>query len=157
EHCSIFTEVALKLALSRAGFQAPCVERVFGEQYLWATARAGLPDAASVDGALEDVRSPAGAFVEKWRDRVNSASVRGRVALWGAGAKGVTFTLLVDPAGETIDHAIDINPEKQGHFLPISAVPVVSPKASSSLNPTTIFVMNPIYLDEIGEAAVAAG
>jgi SAM-dependent methyltransferase len=157
EHCSIFTEAALSFALRRAGFQSPSVERVFGEQYLWATARAGLADEGTIDGDLEEVRSPIDSFVEKWRDGVYSASLRGRVALWGAGAKGVTFTLLVDPTGKVIDHAIDINPEKQGHFLPASAVPVVSPETSSSLNPTTIFVMNPIYLDEIREAAVAAG
>jgi hypothetical protein len=157
EHCSIFTVPALKIALRRAGFQMPHVEAVFGGQYLWATASVGASDEIATDGGLEEVISPTGAFIERWRDRVKSARANGRVALWGAGAKGVTFALLVDPAGELLDHVIDINPEKQGHFLPVSAVPVVSPQAGGSLNATTIFVMNPIYLREVVEAATAAG
>jgi hypothetical protein len=157
EHCSIFTADALKFALRRAGFQNACTETVFGEQYLWASAHAGVTDLGSTDRCLAEVRSPTEAFIEKWRDRVRSAKANGGGALWGAGAKGVTFTLLVDPAGEFVDHVIDINPEKQGHFLPVCAVPVVSPEAASSLNATTIFVMNPIYLREIAETAAAVG
>lgn len=157
EHCSIFTPQALDFALRRSGFQNPRVERVFGGQYLWAEAHAGSSDAEGLDGGLAEIRNLKSAFIERWRDRVSAARAAGRVALWGAGAKGVTFTLLVDPAGELIDHAVDINPEKQGHFLPISGLPVISPAASSSLNPTTIFVMNPLYLGEIADAAAAAG
>jgi hypothetical protein len=157
EHCSIFTDSALALALRRAGFRTPKVERVFGEQYLWVSAHAGTVDDIAMDYRLDEVRSPTDCFIEKWRDRVRSASTNGRVALWGAGAKGVTFALLVDPAGQLVDHVIDINPGKQGSFLPVCAAPVVSPECASSLNATTVFVMNPIYLREIVEIAAAAG
>jgi SAM-dependent methyltransferase len=157
EHCSIFTGTALTLALRRAGFRTPKVERVFGEQYLWVSAHAGTADDISMDCCLDEVRSPTASFIERWRDRVRSASTNGRVALWGAGAKGVTFALLADPAGQFVDHVIDINPEKQGSFLPVSAAPIVSPETASSLNATTIFVMNPIYLREIVEVAAAVG
>lgn len=157
EHCSIFTEDALKCALHRAGFRAPSVERAFGGQYLWASAHVGSPDKVTVDRRLTEVRSPADAFVERWRERVRSAKVNGRVAVWGAGAKGVTFSLLVDATGEFIDHVIDVNPGKQGHFLPVSALPVVSPEAARSLNARTIFVMNPVYLREIAESVSIMG
>jgi hypothetical protein len=157
EHCSLFTADALRLALSRAGFRNACVETVFGGQYLWASANVGAPDEPVMDRCLPEVRSPTDDFVERWRDRVRSAKTKGRVALWGAGAKGVTFVLLVDPAGELVDHVIDINPAKQGHHLPVCALPVVGPETASSLEPKTIFVMNPIYLREIAETAAAVG
>lgn len=157
EHCSIFTVAALTLALRRAGFRSPRVERVFGKQYLWASAYAGIVEDISPEDCLEEVQSPTASFIDKWQDRVRSASANGRVALWGAGAKGVTFALLVDPTGKLVDHVIDINPGKQGSFLPVCAAPIVSPEAAGSLKATTIFVMNPIYLREIAEAAAAAG
>lgn len=156
EHCSIFTAEAMDLALRRAGFQEPRIERVFGTQYLWATARAGIPEEATINSP-KSVHNLTTAFVKEWRDRVGSAGAQGRIALWGAGAKGVTFSLLVDPTGAHIDHAIDINPKKQGHFLPVSGLPVISPVTSSSRRPTTIFVMNPVYLDEIKQTAATAG
>jgi hypothetical protein len=157
EHCSIFTAKAMDLALRRAGFQNTRVERVFGTQYLWASAHAGGSEVATINGSLVPVRNLTAAFVEKWKERVSSAVARGSVALWGAGAKGITFTLLVDPGGVCIDHAVDINPGKQGHFLPVSGLPVVSPAVSSARQPTTIFVMNPVYLDEIAQIAARAG
>ena len=156
-HCSIFTAEAMDLALRRAGFQNPHVERVFGTQYLWARAHAGIAEEAVTGNSLKSVQNLTTAFVEKWRDRVSSAGAHGCVALWGAGAKGVTFSLLVDPTGAYIDHAVDINPKKQGHFLPVSGLPVLSPVTSSSRRPTTIFVMNPVYLSEIAQTAATAG
>ncbi|MDR3466443.1 MAG: class I SAM-dependent methyltransferase [Xanthobacteraceae bacterium] len=160
EHCCIFTSAALAIALQRAGFEGAAVDRVFGRQYLWATARAGagrerpLPAAAARPVAHTDLKN---GFVQFWTEQVRAARERGPVALWGAGAKGGTFALLVDAAGELIDHAIDINPGKQGHYLPGSGLPVVSPGASATRRPATVFVMNPVYLDEIGKVASAAG
>jgi len=160
EHCCIFTSAALAIALERAGFEEAGVDQVFGRQYLWATARAGAARERTVRAAgvgpvvHTDLRS---GYVRLWTQQVGAARERGPVALWGAGAKGGTFALLVDAAGELIDHAIDINPEKQGHYLPGSGLPVVSPGASAARRPATVFVMNPVYLDEIGKVASAAG
>ena len=80
-----------------------------------------------------------------------------KVALWGAGAKGVTFALLVDPENFLIDHAIDINPEKQDLYLAGSGLHVLSPLRSTDRAPKTIFVMNSNYLGEIQQIASDAG
>ena len=160
EHCSIFTAESLALALQRSGFEQPEVEPVFGGQYLWAKARAGTR--ADRPHILQDGHDLAfqdrfGDFVAEWRERVFSARQKGPVAVWGAGAKGVTFALLVDPDGSLIDHAIDINPQKQSHFLPRTALPVVSPEISAMRKPKTVFVMNPVYVSEILRIAKDAG
>jgi SAM-dependent methyltransferase len=160
EHCSLFTAGSLALALRTAGFHAPQVSHVFGGQYLWAEAwAAGADDEeakplgaadAGLDGALER-------FTAHWREAVRAAAADGSVALWGAGAKGVTFALLIDPENRVLDHVVDINPGKQGRFFPTSALPVLSPEASAARGPKTIFVMNPNYLDEIAASLAARG
>ena len=157
EHCSLFTARALALALERAGFHAPEVSHVFGGQYLWA--RAGTAPARSLPPPeplrAGDVRDKRGAFIDEWRRRALAAP--GPCAIWGAGAKGVTFALMMDAGGQPFDHVVDINPAKQGLHLAGSALPVLSPEQSAARGVATYFVMNPNYRDEIAALLAALG
>ena len=160
EHCSLFTADSLADALHRAGFRGAKVEHVFGDQYLWARAftYGEEPPAAKSQGdsrpALEGVRQ---AFVKKWREDVARRAGMGRVALWGAGAKGVNFALMTDPEARHIDHIVDVNPGKQGRHVPGSGLKVLSPKDAAARGARTIYVMNPNYLDEIRATAAEIG
>ena len=98
--------------------------------------------------ALVDASAPRDAFVEHWRDRVTASAAKGGTALWGAGAKGVNFALMLSQT-KAIDHVVDINLAKQGRFLGGSALPVLSPEDSVGRKIATYFVMNANYLDEI--------
>ena len=142
EHCSLFTPAALQHALDRAGFEAANVTTVFGGQYLWAEAVAGRDLSASrPEGAgLGEIAGARDRFVQHWTSVVDEARTRGPVALWGAGAKGVTFSAMIDPDGVSIDHVIDINPAKQGLFLAGTGLPVLSAQASGARAPRTIIV-----------------
>lgn len=74
------------------------------------------------------------------------------IVIWGAAAKGVVLAAKAPPAIKSkIAYAIDINPGKQGHFMPISGVEVVDPTAGvSRLDPSSLIViMNPNYEQEI--------
>ena len=159
EHCSIFTADALGYAMEKSGFGAVDVRHVFGGQYLWATGEAGAvvdsPRLPDTDFAQLGAAGPK--FTEKWSEAVRSARQSGRVAIWGAGAKGVTFALLTDPEAQMLDYAIDVNPSKQGLHLAGSGLQVVSPSAAAERKPDTVFVMNPIYLDEIRSIMRAQG
>lgn len=70
------------------------------------------------------------------------------VALWGAGAKGVTFANLIDQSRELIDCVVDLNPAKQGHYLPGTSHPIVSYEALESRGVSTAILMNPNYRRE---------
>lgn len=72
-------------------------------------------------------------------------------AIWGASSKGVIFAIHMQRAGAAISHAVDINPVKQGRYLPGSGICVSSPEqAQQILRPgADIFVMNSNYLAEI--------
>ena len=77
----------------------------------------------------------------------------GRAAIWGGASKGVIFALLKSRAGRPIGTVIDINPAKQGKFLPSTGLLVQSPSEALARLPkgSTIYVMNSNYLDEIKE------
>jgi hypothetical protein len=159
EHCSLFTPTALLCALRRSGFDDVHVEKVFGGQYLWASATAGNADmdiGPSGQG-LHDIAGVRERYVRHWDAVIAHAQANGLVAIWGAGAKGVTFSMMVDPEGSRFDHVIDISPAKQGQYLPVTGLPVVSTQVAAARSPDTIIVMNPNYLTEIEELARAAG
>ena len=82
-----------------------------------------------------------------------SATAR-RAVIWGAASKGVIYAIAQQQRGIDVDFAIDINPAKQGKYLPVSGLKVLSPdEASNKLSPHDfIFVMNSNYLDEIKSA-----
>jgi len=71
--------------------------------------------------------------------------------IWGGASKGVIFSLLKMRQGKTFRFAIDINPAKQGKYLPSSGLRVCSPEEGmKEINPTdVIYVMNSNYMDEI--------
>jgi hypothetical protein len=74
------------------------------------------------------------------------------IVIWGAAAKGVVFAAKAPPAIKSkIAYAIDINPGKHGHFMPISGVEVVDPEAGVSRldSSSLIVIMNPNYEQEI--------
>lgn len=73
------------------------------------------------------------------------------ITVWGGASKGVIFSLLRERMGLPVDIVIDVNPAKQGRFLPGTGLQVWPPEiALRKLPPgSTIYVMNSIYLDEI--------
>jgi SAM-dependent methyltransferase len=141
EHCSLFSLSALDQALTRAGFVATRLERVFDEQYLWAEAMPVEIEAAT----------PASAYQHRWEEVVARAVAKGPVVVWGAGAKGATFVQMFDADASRIAAVVDLNPAKQGRHLGGSGHKVVSPEAAGAIAPTTILVMNPVYEQEIGD------
>jgi len=75
------------------------------------------------------------------------------VAIWGGASKGVIFAIHMLREGIPIEMVIDINPAKQGKFLAVTGLCVVSPEEAMTRLPdgADIIVMNPNYLGEIKE------
>ena len=86
---------------------------------------------------------------EMWLARIRSAAKRGqRIVLWGGGSKAVSFLTTLGLQDE-IAAVVDVNPYRQGNFLPGSGHEVVAPEALSRINPDSVVVMNPIYAVEV--------
>ena len=89
------------------------------------------------------------AKVAAWRLRLDELRRQGRrTVLWGAGSKGVSFinTLQV---GEAVAALVDLNPHKQGRFVPGTGHQVLAPAALVDHPPDVVIVLNPQYRDEI--------
>lgn len=166
EHCSLFTAESLRYAFELQGFAASEVRHIFGGQYLWleavpGTGRHAVSSAIPTDDSLaqqavaygrREARQVAG-----WQERMTAFARQGGVALWGAGAKGATFANLIDPEGTLIDCTVDLNPAKQGAFLPGTGTPIVAPAALAERRVSTIAVLNPNYLHEIRQQVEQLG
>ena len=158
EHCSIFNPHSIALALRRVGFEVQSVELVFGGQYLLAVGKVpdadALPDpAALASGAFSDLdyRHHREAYMERFRRTIMSAPKGAGLALWGGASKGVTLALILEEERDSIRCAIDINPRKQGGFLPGTGVPILGPEAAHAAGVRTALVLNPNYATEIGQ------
>ncbi len=154
EHCSYFTAESLTTAFNAAGFQVERVEHVFGGQYLWL--EAVVPNSApSVYKNAQDVPLLARQFGiaeakrrDTWMEKIGDLARKERIALWGAGAKGVTFANLIDPGCETLCCVVDLNPQKQGGYLPGTGHPIVSCSDLAKYGVTVAVLMNPNYREE---------
>jgi hypothetical protein len=70
--------------------------------------------------------------------------------IWGAGAKGMTFSNKLDQRGIIVEGLIDINPAKQDRYVGLSGLKIFSPYAALPfLIGRDVYVMNPNYLSEI--------
>jgi hypothetical protein len=76
--------------------------------------------------------------------------------VWGAGAKGVTFSNLLSRKSIRLDAIVDVNPAKQGRYCAGVGLPIIPPSsARARIGGTDVYVMNPVYLSEIRENCAA--
>jgi SAM-dependent methyltransferase len=166
-HVGYFTATALRHLVELCGFAPLEVSRSFGGQYLWTEARASVGDVRAPDppeNEVAEVLELADGFaqmhrdtVDRWAERLDQAHRAGqRIALWGAGTKGVSF-LNVVPGGAGVADVVDINPRKRGRFVPGTGQAVIGPDDIGSAAPDLVLIMNPNYRDEIQSALAAAG
>ena len=118
---------------------------VFGGQYLYVVAELGSLKIPEYD---EKKRVN---FPEDFLHVLMEQKQHNTTAIWGGASKGVIFSLLKRREGILFNTVIDINPAKQGKYLPATGLQVLSPTDGLSKLPTgaTIWVMNSNYLDEI--------
>ncbi len=124
---------------------------LFGGQYLYVVADLAslrskpLPAAPAVQMPVDFMFSIKRALI------IIQASPGKLVGIWGAASKGVIYSLFLQRAGVEVDQVIDINPAKQGRYLPLSGLRVSSPEQAMLALPdgAHLFVMNSNYLEEI--------
>jgi 2-polyprenyl-3-methyl-5-hydroxy-6-metoxy-1,4-benzoquinol methylase len=73
-----------------------------------------------------------------------------KIYIWGAGSKGVISAIYLEKLGVQITNMIDINPMKQGKYIALTGLKVISVDAFNKQNcNATILIANPNYTDEI--------
>jgi len=162
EHISYFCGSSLSACFERAGLQVTRTWETFDGQFLCVEAQAsGAPggkiDAAPVPTATELTALARGLsrqladLLSHWRAafaKVRAAG--GKVAIWGAGSKGVTFLNLMG-ADADLCVPVDINPQKHGLHVAGTGHRVAAPDELPGAGIQLVLVMNPVYAGEIAE------
>jgi len=156
EHCSLFTKASLSHLFHSSGFEVTGIEKVYAGQYLTVDAvsrppgretppRPGAPSAKEVLRFAENME----VSLAEWKARLRAARGEGkRTLLWGGGSKAVAFVTALGLTDEIVG-VVDINPRKDGTFLPGSGHRVMSPGDLGEVRPDLVVVMNPVYTGEI--------
>jgi SAM-dependent methyltransferase len=156
EHCSYFTIGSHARLFRAAGLNVTRSYLAYGEQYIIQYAAPGKGASRPEEEDLELILSLAEAFPRKvagtrafWTEKLRAVHKSGRqTAIWGGGSKAVAF-LTTNDIGPEVSHVVDINPHKQGKYMPGSGHLVSAPEALRSSPPDLVVVMNPIYLPEV--------
>lgn len=163
EHCSLYSAGSLKAAFELSGFKVERVGHLFDGQYLLLEATVA-EDGADASQYAGDVPRLAAAYqreeprlLAEVESRIRALSSESKLALWGAGAKGVTLANLVDPQRSLVDCVVDINPNKIGAFIPKTGHPIVSYRDLPSRGVDSALLMNPNYEQEVRDLLEDAG
>jgi SAM-dependent methyltransferase len=110
------------------------VESVFGGMYLFLLGR----------------KVPALAGTQRTYQRLYEALGRfRRPVIWGASGRAISTLCHLGLGPERVLCAVDIDPGKQGKFLPFTAQEVLAPEDALALDPDLVVVANQNYLEEI--------
>jgi hypothetical protein len=156
EHCSYFTIGSLARAMRDAGLGIEWLEPGFGDQYLLAAGSPSLAadvthpaedDVAEIAALVSSFPAKAAESVEHWRRTIDPVhQTGGSIAIWGGASKTVSFLASLKLSDVTV---VDINPFKQGKWLPGTAIEVESPVALTMKRPDLVIAMNKVYASEI--------
>lgn len=157
EHCSLFSADSIRTLMEVAGFKVNEVKRLFGNQYLWVEAELYdnnpiiYKNSGNITILAQEFGNEEEILVNTWKAKVSELARNGKIAIWGVGAKGVTFLNLIDPKCELIICAVDMNPKKQGGFVPGTGHPILNYQDLKKEGITHVILMNPNYSEKVLE------
>ena len=158
EHYSYFSSISLTQLFLRCGFKIHAIYETYQNQFICIEASPDKDLARNIPFEIVtsgEIKKYVDMFAERldkkvveWKSRLEKNKQRGqKVVLWGAGSKGVTFLNILRV--ENVEYIVDINPRKQGMYVPGSGQKIVSPSFLKDYRPDLVIVMNPVYLNEI--------
>jgi SAM-dependent methyltransferase len=146
EHCNYFTKASLCNVFQSLGWGNIIFRYGLNGQYLQAEIQKGegrcvekLPDFRAIKNFIKAKEQEYKIKIASWK----------KFIIWGVAGKGVTFLNRLGISYKKSEYAIDINPRKHNHFVPITGQKVVGPEILPKKNIDTIVIMNPIYKKEI--------
>jgi hypothetical protein len=161
EHVSYFTIPSLYFLFSSCGFEISSVQgtrgEIFDSIHVDATRKRGkMHNLTPIsERAVSQIEQIIQKFSAKTLENIKERSQQltklldkgNRIAVWGAGARGVTFLNIFKD--QRIEYAVDINPNKQGMYVPGTGQKIVRPEFLSDYKPDFIILANPAYETEI--------
>jgi SAM-dependent methyltransferase len=143
EHLSYFDPSSLSFVLARAGLEVEEIFTIEQGDYLVAVARAPHWRLQGMLDDLAEFRTRFQALAKESRDQGR------RLAVWGAGGRGVALYALVRAQELGIAYVVDSDPNKHGHLTPVTHLPVVSPARLKSDPVDDLLIVASSFQDEI--------
>jgi SAM-dependent methyltransferase len=155
EHFSYFSTTSVAALMHRHGLSLNRVERFpdlhGGTRRWWVS-----PTAAAEESVRDELAREAAAGVDRpehyreFGERVDLLRAEllallrgldGRVAAYGAAAKGATLLNACGIGGDLVEFVVDRNPHKQGRFMPGTHQPIRAPEALSEERPDYVLLL----------------
>jgi SAM-dependent methyltransferase len=167
EHCSYFSLGSLARLFRTSGFEVLDLTTDFGDQYLLVEARSANGGAGRRHPAEDDLCELTDAVryfaenrqkkMDEWSAYVSRIRRTGqRAVIWGSSSKCVSFLTTLN-IRDGIEYVVDINPYRQGKFLPGGGQKIVPPGFLKDYRPDAIILMNPIYRAEVQQQLAGLG
>lgn len=161
EHCSYFNLGSLARLFRFCKFEINNLTRDYFDQYLLIEAKPVIHASGKVFEVEESVKETADNVhsfstncqikLSQWKNRLHQIETDNRRAVvWGSGSKCVSFMTTLGIKDE-IEYIVDINPYRHGKFIPGVGKQIVAPEFLKKYRPEIVFVMNPVYCNEIGK------
>lgn len=176
EHFCYFSCTSIDALVQRHGLKLLDVDHfpnLHGGTLRWTVGRSGRPTSAVADHlrAEHDAGMTSTAFYERLAEQaadvrrrlvglLDELGARGRIAAYGAAAKGATLLNTSGLGGDRIEYVVDRNPHKVGRWIPGAAVPVRPVETLLEDRPEFVLVLAWNFADEIvreQEEYLAAG
>lgn len=170
EHCSYFSLGSLARLFRSCSFKVVDLASDYDGQYLLIEAQPSNgtgatqaphrleDDLAQLAKDVADFAANYPITIEAWRNRIRTAVETGRrVAIWGSGSKCVSFLSSLNLPDEISCVVVDINPYRQGKYLPASGKRIMPPDFLKEYGSDTVIAMNSIYCREIGQQLNSMG
>ena len=159
EHCSYFTPGSLACLFRACSFEVIDLYRAYDNQYLLIEAKPISQSSNKIhfqEETLTALRENVEYFINQINDKLShwrqyleqSKRNSKKVVVWGSGSKCVAFLTTLDTI-DTIQYVVDINPHRQGKFIPGVGKEIMSPEFLKTYQPDEVIIMNSIYRQEI--------
>lgn len=157
EHCGYFSKHSLNLFLEKLGCKNISISYEYNNQYLLATCikSKGVTSQKSIqsnnipEAAIQNFTLKLDSQRTHWQEIISKhASNKDSIILWGGGSKAVAFLSNLSKPNQ-INAIYDINPTKQGNYLPGTGHKVLTKHELTQMRPDVIIIMNGIYKKEI--------
>jgi SAM-dependent methyltransferase len=159
EHCSYFSLGSLARLFRSLHFDILDLELDYDDQYLLITAKpVDAPTPSQFDQekdlnllteAVDRFQRVCSERIQKWSEWIEDWNAnRKRTVVWGSGSKAVAFLTTLG-LKDAVEYVVDINPYRQGNYIPGSGQLIVPPSFLQSYQPDNVIIMNPIYEQEI--------
>jgi len=165
DHCSYFSRSSLDLVHRRLGYVCKQMSFTFEDEYLQYFGTRSAPYESSRYTLPPNGSGSSKPDSDSGADRTIAFSKRiptileglkeifsednGKTILWGAGGKGITLLNILDITYKQLPFVVDINPERNNTYIPVSGQQIISPQRLQAIQPQTVIITNASYSNEI--------